>query len=175
MELKKMVFLIIFVCICNVVTAIWILVSWIRHSKSLPRAFVRHMSLRYVRFYLVFAMMMNRFIRFHIWMISNKYTPIPYWPLTLAEKVILLVYLATLLSNLVLYFIDKRKGTNDQEDITYRPFSLITLYYPWMIPGLKVAKSQSMTIILACLSGMIWFMGFANILVTALFSLKNVR
>lgn len=171
--MSKMIVLICFVCSSNIVTEAWILINWIRESKNLPREFVFRMSLRYVRFYLVNAVMMYRFIRLHIWLISNNV--IPYWPLTWAEKAIFLICAALFVTNVVLYFVDKHKYRFEEEKILYMPLNPLMFHYPVMSAGLKLTRNNDTAITaLAGITAIAWAMGYANILITALFAMKNV-
>ncbi len=167
--------MIIFVSICNILAAIGILVIWILESKSLPRAFVLQMSLRYVRFYLVYALMMNRFIRYSLWSADNTgTTSIPYWPLTLAEIVILIIYLVLFVINLVLYSVAKVREEENDDEIFYRPFTLFTVYYPVLLPSNKITKNKYILMILKGIAALIWMLGLFNMLATAVFAIKNV-
>ena len=165
--------MIYFVSICNIVTAIAILVAWILRSRSLPRKFVWQMSLRYVRFYLVYALMMNRYIRFRLWLVDKTGNDaLPYWPLTKAELGMILIYLVLWVINLLIYLVYKYRNN---EEILYSPFSLVNLFYPTMLLGNKLAKGEITTKLLACFSSMIWIDGVLYFLATSVFSLKNVR
>ena len=168
--------MIYFVSICNILTAIGILVVWIRGSRSLPRKFVNQMSLRYVRFYLVYALMMNRFIRYSLWESSvSGSTAVPYWPLTRIEVGMILLYLVLWVTNLIFYFADKYRNGKNNDEIVYTPFNLLNLFYPVMLPGLKLAKGENMVKLLSWLSTVIWMFGLIHILNTTVFSFKNVR
>ncbi len=135
--------MIYFVNICNILAALWILVVWIRESRSLPRKFVRHMSLRYACFFLVFALMMNRFNRYSLWEASvSGTTPVPHWPLTRAEMGIIYIYLVLWAFNLVIYYVNRFMDKESDDENIYLPFSLITVFYPVMLPGLKLAKGK---------------------------------
>ena len=165
-----------FVSICNMLTAIGILVVWIRESRSLPRKFVLQMSLRYVRFYLVYALMMNRFIRYSLWEV-NVYggAAVPYWPLTRVEVGMILVYLVLWVTNLIIYFVDKYRNGENNDEIIYTPLNLLNLFYPVMLPGLKLAKGENTVKFLSWLSGVIWMLGLIHILNTTVFALQNVK
>ena len=162
---------------CDILAAVLILAAWIHESRKLPRLFVWQMSLRYIRFFLIYALMMNRYNRYAQWSEGIAYSSaaIPYWPLTRAETGVLIVYAVTGVIGLVIYFRNRNRRKTGEDEFDYIPFSPGVFFYPLTMPGLKIAKKRTSVTAVACLTTMIWFMGLLNILITTLFSMKNVR
>ena len=166
----------IFVNACNILAAVLILAAWIRESRKLPGRFVLLMSLRYVRFFLVYALMMNRYNRHALWSETQPGTaPVPYWPLTGAETGVILAHLALTLISLAIFYLYRRKGLTREDSVVYVPFTPTVFFYPLMMPGCKMAKSGTAVMFSACLTATIWLLGFFQILATTLLSLKNVH
>lgn len=170
--------MLIFVSACNFLAAVGILAVWLRESRHQPnRAFVRLMHLRYARFFIVYALMMNRFIRYKLWAAGVPgTTAVPYWPLTGAELGMLTCYLILGVATLVTWRWYEVWKKGEPLDTGYCPFHPVVFFYPVMLPGLKITKGEKgATIFLSCLSTMIWVLGFISVLATTLFSAKNVR
>ena len=172
--------MIIFVNICNLASALIIIAFWLHEKSKLPKNFVWQMSLRYVRFFLIYALMMNRYNRYALWSLNiSGNTPVPHWPFTWQEKIIFIAYCifatAGILFYFILYFGSESGLTQSTDTVQYKPLRLTTLLYPAMLPSMKLVKGRASAILSGSIVGLIYMFGFFNILSTTLFSLKNIR
>lgn len=138
------------------------------------------LAAKYLRFFVLYGLMANRFNRYQIWAMAHSVSAaVPYWPVTTPELVLAVVYLATVASSfLAPHLIQRQWG--EQPPATLRPYFTDPLFPAWLVceslfmraktPRGKRIAAQA----LGCLVGTICVFGLLNVALTLVFALKNV-
>lgn len=138
------------------------------------------LAAQYVRFFVVYGLMANRFNRYQtLTMAHDGNAAVPYLQVTIPELVLAGIYLAAVVSSFVApRLIQRRWG--ELPPATLRPYFSDPLSPVWLVCeplfmrpkthfGKRIAAQS-----LGCLVGMICVLGLFNVAITLVIALKNV-